>query len=268
MFALRLRPGRAVREAPPTFEGVLQARKDPTQAFYAERATDVAKMDDRMRRLVAACVEARPHSIIDIGCGRGFLLKQLLEHDPSLQAFGVEVSPAQACEARAAGITVFEQNVEAGIPLADGSVDVAVVGEVIEHLFDPDACIEEMRRILRPGGTLIVTTPNLASWLNRILLLFGIQPVFTETSTRKKYGHWLGALGQGKTTTQGHLKLFTLGALREMLNDLGFDVVSARGHKCYMLADNPLTNPVESFFRMMPTLAGGFVVTARRRDRV
>jgi SAM-dependent methyltransferase len=246
---------------------VLQTRKDPTHEFYADRATDVAKMDDRMRRLADACLKAKPRSIIDIGCGRGFLLKQLIERDPSLQAYGVEVSPAQAREARSAGITVFEQNVETGIPLPEASVDVAVVGEVIEHLFDPDACIEEMHRILRPDGMLIVTTPNLASWLNRILLLFGIQPVFTETSTRKKYGHWLSALGEGKSTTQGHLKLFTLGALHEMLSDLGFDVVSATGHKCYMLADNPLTYPVESFFRMMPTLASGFVVTARRRSR-
>jgi len=245
---------------------VLQAKNDQTREFYADRATDVAKLDDRMRRVVAACASLHPRSIIDIGCGRGFLLQQLLARDPSLTAYGVELSSMLAREARAAGIDVFEQNVEAGIPLPDNSIDVAVLGEVIEHVFDPDACVEEMRRILRPGGTLIVTTPNLASWLNRLLVLFGVQPVFTETSTRKKYGHWLAALGQGKSTTQGHLKLFTLGALREMLDDLGFDVVSAEGHKCYMLEDHPVANVVESVFRVKPSLASGFVVMARKRE--
>jgi methionine biosynthesis protein MetW len=244
---------------------VLQAKEERTRAFYAGRATDVTKMDDRMRRVVAACTRLSPRAIIDIGCGRGFLLRTLMNRDPSLVAYGVEVSQAQAREARSAGITVFEQNVETGIALPDQSVDVAVLGEVIEHVFDPDACIEEVRRILRPGGALIVTTPNLASWLNRILLCLGVQPVFSETSTRKKYGHWLRALGQGKDTVQGHLKLFTLGALTQMLADLGFEVVSATGHKCYMLEEHPLANVVESIFRMRASLASGFVVIARKR---
>jgi SAM-dependent methyltransferase len=242
----------------------MQTARDETHAFYADRATDVAKLDDRMHRLVEECVRAKPQSVIDLGCGRGFLLRALERRLPGLQCFGVELSDSAIDEARANGITVFHQSLSTGLPLGDETVDLAVMGEVIEHLFDPDACIEEVRRVMRPGGTLIVTTPNLVSWLNRGLVMMGIQPIFSETSTRKKYGHWLGLLGQGKTNTQGHLKLFTLGALRELLKDLGFDVERVEGYKFYLLAEHPVANVIESIFRLRPTLASGFIVTARK----
>ena len=243
----------------------MQTTDDDTRDFYAGRATDVAKLDDRMRRLVAECMRSHPTSVLDLGCGRGYLLRSLHERLPAAKFYGVELSEQAVREARDAGVDIFVQDIAARLPLADGSVDLAIMGEVIEHVFDPDACIEEVRRVLSPGGTLVVTTPNLASWLNRGLLFFGVQPVFSETSTRKKYGHWLGLFGQKKTNTQGHLKLFTLGALRELLADLGFDVVRVEGYKFYLLAEHPVANVIESLFRLRPSLASGFIVTARKR---
>ena len=238
---------------------------DQARRFYADRATAMAQLDARMTRLVAECLRLRPGSVLDVGCGRGFLIGALRQRLGDLQAYGVELSAAGAREARANGIEVFEQDIAAGVPLADASLDLVVFGEIIEHVFAPDACLEEVRRLLRPGGHVIVTTPNLASWLNRALVLFGIQPVFSETSTRKKYGHWLGLLGEGKTNTQGHLKLFTLGALRELLADLGFDVTRTEGYKFYVVAQHPVANVIESAFRLRPSLASGFIVTARKR---
>lgn len=238
---------------------------ESTRAFYADHVTDVAKLDDRMRRLIATCLGAAPRSVLDLGCGRGYLLRALHRALPEARCIGVELSAGAADELRAEGIEVHVQDVADRLPADDASLDLVVMGEVIEHVFDPDACIEEIRRVLKPGGTLVVTTPNLASWLNRALLLFGVQPVFSETSTRKKYGHWLGLLGERKTNTQGHLKLFTLGALRELLDDLGFAVVRVEGYKFYLLAEHPLANLVESCFRLRPSLASGFIVTARKR---
>jgi len=234
------------------------------RAFYAHRVTDVPKLDDRMRRLVAACLKIAPRRVLDVGCGRGFLLGQLKEQLPGLECYGIELTPSSAAIAAAAGLNVFERDIAVGIPLPDKNLDLVIMGEIIEHVFDPDACLDEVRRVLRPGGWLIVTTPNLASWLNRLLLLVGIQPVFTETSTRKKYGHAFSALGQGKTDTQGHLRLYTLGALRELLHDRGFAVRRVSGYKFYLLAEHPLANIVESAFRLRPTLASAFIVVAQK----
>jgi len=243
----------------------MRATLDDLHSFYGDRVTDVAKLDDRMRRLAAECERLAPRTVLDIGCGRGFLLQTLRARHPDVVCYGVELSHKLCEQARRNGITVFNQDLASGVPLPDESVDVGVMGEVIEHVFDPDLCLEEVRRILKPGGALVVTTPNLASWYNRLLLLIGVQPVFSETSTRKKYGHWLPMFGQGVTTTQGHLKLFTLGALRELLCDLGFSIERVEGYKFYLIQEHPIANVFESLFRIRPTLASGFIVTARKR---
>jgi len=65
---------------------------------------------------------------------------------------------------------------------------IVIMSELIEHLVDPDATLDEALRVLVPGGTLLLSTPNLAAWYNRALLLFGVQPVFTEVSLRGIYG--------------------------------------------------------------------------------
>lgn len=243
----------------------MSSRHDAARTFYAGHTTDVAKLDDRMTRLIATCLRAAPRSVLDLGCGRGFLLRALRRELPSVRCIGVELSEMAVRELREDSFEIFVQDVADRLPADDASIDLVIMGEVIEHVFDPDACLEEARRVLRPGGTLVLTTPNLASWLNRLLLFFGVQPVFTETSARKKYGHWLGLLGQHSTNTQGHLKLFTAGALCELLGDIGFDVLKVEGYKFFLMAEHPLANVVESVFRLRPTLASGFIVTARNR---
>lgn len=55
---------------------------------------------------------------------------------------------------------------------------------VIEHLINPDNAISEAYRVLKPGGFLIIATPNQASWVNRVLLLFGHPILGIDLSTK------------------------------------------------------------------------------------
>ncbi|MEM5814261.1 MAG: methyltransferase [Candidatus Aenigmatarchaeota archaeon] len=55
----------------------------------------------------------------------------------------------------------------------NGTYDLIIAGELLEHLFDVDAFIEKVRKALNPGGYLLMSTPNAANWFNRISLLFG-----------------------------------------------------------------------------------------------
>ena len=70
---------------------------------------------------------------------------------------------------------------------------------------------------------MIITTPNLVSWANRVMVLLGIQPFFTETSTEKNLGRYFKILGQ-EEKVQGHLKIFTHKSLEEILVKEGFHV--------------------------------------------
>ena len=89
--------------------------------------------------------------------------------------------------------------------------------DVIEHLFDTDKAIAEIRKVLRKDGFLVISTPNLSSFANRLLLLFGYQPLGTEVSTHKHYGRPKKYnLREG---VAGHIRVFTYKALIEFLKD-------------------------------------------------
>lgn len=62
------------------------------------------------------------------------------------------------------------------LPFADGSFDLVWCSEVIEHLQDPAFSLAELRRVTKPGGLLVLTTPNSYAWLFRFIALFGLTP--------------------------------------------------------------------------------------------
>ena len=69
------------------------------------------------------------------------------------------------------------------LPYNDETFDIIHCSHVIEHLVNPDQVLIEAKRILKPGGLLIIATPNIASWIGRILILFGYQGFGQEVST-------------------------------------------------------------------------------------
>jgi 2-polyprenyl-3-methyl-5-hydroxy-6-metoxy-1,4-benzoquinol methylase len=120
---------------------------------------------------------------------------------------------------------------------------------------DPDSALDELRRILKPGGHLMLSTPNLAAWYNRVLLALGVQPVFSEVSLR-------GIHGRPGSQVVGHLRLFTARALREFLSAAGFEVVTLAGAPFHGVP-RPL-RPVDRAACAAPSLASILLVHARR----
>lgn len=62
------------------------------------------------------------------------------------------------------------------LPFDDKSFDLIWCSEVIEHLKDPAFALSELRRVAKPGGLLVLTTPNSYAWLFRFISLFGLTP--------------------------------------------------------------------------------------------
>ncbi len=94
--------------------------------------------------------------VIDVGCGIGLYLRAfqaLTSH-----VFGVEVEGKRAAEAIAHGR--ITQAVGESLPYVDGSFDVVLSHEVIEHVADDRACVAEMVRSLKVGGRLVLFCPN------------------------------------------------------------------------------------------------------------
>ncbi len=120
----------------------------------------------------AAAKLASDRVVLDIGCNVGY--GTALVGKESREAIGVDVSPSsvQAANERNAASNIRFQTIDGlQLPFGDATFDLVVSFQVIEHIFAPDSYLREIRRVLKPGGTVILTTPNAA-----IRLYDGMKP--------------------------------------------------------------------------------------------
>ena len=156
--------------------------------------------------------------------------------------------------ARAKGLDARRHDLASGpLPYDSGVFDVVFAGEVIEHLVDTTSFLRDIHRVLRPAGCAIITTPNLASFENRMRLLFGVFPAWVEYK-----------LEGG----QGHVRSYTPATLRMHLHETGFRVERHLGNWVPFVpqryADDvrmPLLAKTGDWF---PSLAMDIIMKARR----
>jgi 2-polyprenyl-3-methyl-5-hydroxy-6-metoxy-1,4-benzoquinol methylase len=160
------------------------------------------ELGTRRLRSVQALLGKPPREVrlLDIGCSSGALL--MSARALGFNAEGVELSADAADTARRAGLKVFTGSLDAArFPAA--TFDAAILMEVIEHLDDPRAMLAECRRILKPGGILLVTTPNAGSWTARI-----------------RGARWTG---YNLTAMGGHVSFFNSRSIRMIAERTGFE---------------------------------------------
>jgi len=144
--------------------------------------------------------------VLDVGCSSGYLSSQLAARGNVV--VGIELDPEAAREAEAFCERVVVGDVESmELPFEPASFDVVLLGDVIEHLRNPARALARLRPLLRPGGRLVLSTPNVANWAIRGSLLAG----------RWRYTD-RGILDRT------HTHLFTRATLRETLEEAGYVV--------------------------------------------
>jgi len=109
--------------------------------------------------------------------------------EPKCQSItGLEISQKAAAIGKKRHLKIKVGDVHQPFPFTTNSFDVVTAGEIIEHIYDTDFFLEEIKRILKPSGSLIISTPNIATLGRRLMLLFGINPLL-ETSLSNAAGH-------------------------------------------------------------------------------
>jgi SAM-dependent methyltransferase len=143
---------------------------------------------------------------LDLGCGEGLFTAALAE--AGADAVGVEVAEAALARARAAHpeLDFRIAPIDGPLPFDDGAFDLVWASEVIEHVADTEHRLREVRRVLAPGGRLLVTTPN------HPRLAVAVRGI-------ERYSEPLG----------DHLHLYTRRSLMVTLTELGFEQVEVRG---------------------------------------
>ncbi|MGR8007343.1 class I SAM-dependent methyltransferase [Streptomyces hypolithicus] len=235
------------------------------QSFYENPTVPVASGTPRTIRQAHILAKAlspththtHPATILDVGCGDGTAAATAAPILRGHRLIGVDWSQDALRRAATRIEHVVRGELTAhGLPFADASTDAILFSEVIEHLVDPDSALDELRRVLTPGGHLMLSTPNLAAWYNRALLLTGTQPVFSEVSLRAVHG-------RPGTEVVGHLRLYTARALREFLTASGFEVVRITGAPFHGVP-RPL-RPLDRLACAAPSAASILLAHARRR---
>jgi 2-polyprenyl-3-methyl-5-hydroxy-6-metoxy-1,4-benzoquinol methylase len=165
-------------------------------------------LSERRHRAHAKLLDAvgTGNRVLDVGCSSGYLARPLGERGNTM--VGIELDPEAARAAEEFCERVLVGDVETmELPLEPGSFDVVLGGDVIEHLRDPGATLARLRPFLRPGGRIVLSTPNIANWAIRLSLLSG-RWRYTER----------GILDRS------HTHLFTRATLAETLEHAGYRV--------------------------------------------
>ncbi len=188
-------------------------------------------------------------SVLDVGCGGGHLLYQLRHRYTRL--IGLEYSAHRLQQARLnlAGLafTALQGSAEQMAGVASGSLDCVVSADTIEHVPDVYQATAEIFRVLRPGGRLVMNTPNIAFIKKRALLLLGR---FPSTSQRNE------GLGSDVLFDGGHLHYFTFRSLSLLLQRAGFRIERTVGYGRWGRLHHVYP----------PLLSGGAQVVARKPD--
>ena len=115
--------------------------------------------------------------ILEIGCCGGEFLELLREKGWNVK--GLEISKKAVQRAKNNKLDVKVHDANKKIPFKDESFDVIFAGELIEHVFDDVEFLNDCYRLLKKEGKIIITTPNLLSLKNRVLMLFGLNPRYS-----------------------------------------------------------------------------------------
>ena len=114
---------------------------------------------DRRDRIALDLIRPSDRAIVDIGCGEGITLEKIHRAFPDRDAVGVDAEPENIDICKKHGCNAIKGDVY-NLPLPSSSVDVVFFMEVIEHLIYPETAIQEIHRVLVPGGRLVVVFPN------------------------------------------------------------------------------------------------------------
>jgi SAM-dependent methyltransferase len=172
-------------------------------ALFAMRTRRRMELDDQVFHLRKG---EGPQRVLDIGCGSGHAMELL--SSLGWDAVGVEFDPQAAEVGRSKGLTIFDGDVSAQ-GFAGDSFDAVVLSHVIEHLPQPLATLREIHRLLKPGGRLVMLTPN------------------ADGLGHRRYGRDWMALDPPR-----HLHIFTPESMAQIVRDAGFAAVEVTTSAC------------------------------------
>ncbi len=189
---------------------------------------------------------AKKAKVLDVGCGDGQKTTIFKVKIGCKEIYGIDGVSARLSAARKRGVKTIAANLEKKWPIKNGTFDVVVSNQVIEHILDLDLFISEIKRVLKPGGYCVISTENLASWHNIFALILGHQDFSHHLISKSHVGNplslhykqrtvaWSAADNSGvDDTAYPHVKILTFLSLRKVFKEYGFKLKKGLGSGYY-----------------------------------
>jgi 2-polyprenyl-3-methyl-5-hydroxy-6-metoxy-1,4-benzoquinol methylase len=149
--------------------------------------------------------------VLELGCSTGFLSQHLVTNGCKVTGVEVDAEAAEAARSVCDRVENIDINDPSWINRVGGPFDVILFGDVLEHLLDPLTTLRLSQQLLRDGGEVIISLPNIAHWSIRAKLLLG-------NFDYQEYG----------ILDVTHLRFFTLKSALALIDEAGFTVQDFR----------------------------------------
>lgn len=223
-------------------------------------------LPDIIRMLTASVDSDKVHRMIDIGCGFGGIGATIGEILNCQEVHGVDIDNAAVQGAKQKNLIAHTLDIDnEPLPYKDDYFDLVTSFGVFDYFPFFDPVIKETRRVLKTGGYVCISLPNLASWHNRLGLLMGYQPRDIEVSNEVMVGVHGSYKARGDKLV-GHIHTVTTNGFVELMEYYGFETTLVEGVNTLTREDGPLLgrwlNKLINFVAS-PNLSKRFVYVGR-----
>ncbi len=203
-------------------------------------------------------------TMIDLGCWDGVFSKEIAKLVGAKKLYGVDHEASILKRFARNFDRTWAGDLNEKLEVKSHSVDLVMANQVVEHLAKTDLFIKEIHRVLKPGGILLLSTPNLSSWHNIGALMLGYQPFSSQVSDEKFIGNPLHPEYQLKINEpQAHLRVFTHYSLSDLCKLHGLEPEITQGAGYYPLAGAS----ANLMARVDKRHSAYIVMSARKRER-
>jgi len=238
-------------------------------AYYGNTSATEDKLPRRMRTVLSFLRESTVNRYLDVGCGDGNFTAFVQDKLPNSEIYGVDYSPKAVKKAIERGVRASCVDLASDqLPFDSGFFDAVFAGEVVEHVLDTDHFFHEIRRVLRPGGHFILSTPNLASIHNRLVLLLGFEPFTNNPSLHHTVGHIQEFRTSSDIVPSGdHIRVMTLRSLKQLLKIHSFRIIKVASDGANLPATSiplKIAKSLDTLVARIPSLSYRVVLLCRK----
>ncbi|MCS7000731.1 MAG: class I SAM-dependent methyltransferase [Bacteroidota bacterium] len=128
--------------------------------YWEERDPATAHDERRLREVILRQIPRSAHLVLDVGCGNGWLARTLVPHGIAVCSLDLSlVNTRRALEETPHPLHVAVVASSEHLPFAKETFDCVIASEVLEHLPEPERALEDMWRVVKPGGRIVISTP-------------------------------------------------------------------------------------------------------------